>query len=261
MKRSKIIFLIFFFIFSFQSICHAVELFEGVWRAFDLEVEELEGVVLGFGVLYSTSVYEGVDDSVWAVPIIVGKYKRFYVDGSSLGYILNDRKDFYLSLVVQPRFGGYDHDDSSTLAGMDDRKWSLEGGLRLTWNNDLFLLNITGVNDLLGRYDGHEVKAIFSRDFLKGTFTPKVGVKWLSDNLVEYYYGVTGSEATSARPVYEGGSTVNFIAGFSVAFPLGDKWAITGDFEYETLGSEIEDSPIVDESDDFTTVAGLVYRF
>ncbi|MFH1414351.1 MAG: MipA/OmpV family protein [Candidatus Omnitrophota bacterium] len=261
MRKSKVIFVTFVFILSFQSACHAAELFEGLWRGFDLEVEELEGVVLGGGVLYSTSVYEGVDDSVWAVPIIIGQYKRFYLDGSSLGYILNDREDLHFSFVMQLRFGGYDDGDSSALAGMDGREWSLDGGLRLTWDNGLFLLNITGITDLLGRHDGHEVRAIFSRNFLKGAFTPKLGVKWLSNNLVEYYYGVASSEATSARQVYEGGSTLDFIAGFSIVIPIGDNWVITGDFEYETLGSEIEDSPIVDADDTFRTVAGLVYRF
>ena len=239
----------------------ALELFEGVWQALDVDVDELQGAVLGGGVLLSTSRYKGIDDAVWGVPIIVGKYKRFYSDGTSLGYFLTKNKTLNLSVVAAPRFGGYDASDSDDLAGMQDRDWSLDGGLRLTWDAEYFLLNVTALTDVLNEHNGHEVKAVISREFLDGGFTPRLGIKWLSSNIVEYYYGVAGGEATANRPAYEGDATIDMIVGCTLAYPLGEDWALFGDVEFETLGSEIKDSPIVDADDDLTTVVGVVYRF
>jgi len=244
-----------------QNESHAIEMFEGVWQALDVDVEELQGAVLGGGVLYSPSRYEGVDDSIWAVPLIVGKYKRFYSDGNSLGYLLTENNKLNFSLIGAPRFGGYSSGDSDALAGMEDRDWSIDGGLRMTWNAELFLLNVTAVTDLLGTHDGQEVKAVFSKEFLKGGFTPRVGAKWFSSQMTDYYYGVEAPEATASRTAYEGDETFNYIAGFSAAYPLGDEWVVIGDFEYEALGSEVQDSPIVDTDDDYTAVVGLAYRF
>ncbi len=260
-RKTLIISLVIVFCFGSTTCCHAVELFEGVWRALGVDVKELEGAVLGLGVLYTPSVYKDADDNVWPIPLIIGKYKRFYSDGSSFGYVLNDNNTLFFSLVGQPRFNGYKSSDSAALSGMEDRDWSLDGGLKMSWNNEWFLLNITGVTDLLSRHNGHELKAVVSKELFKGGLTPKLGIKWLSDNVVEYYYGVSGTEHRAERPAYEGGSSINVIAGFTLALPLGEDWAAITDFEYRYLGSEIEDSPIVDTHDDFTAIFGIVYRY
>ena len=226
-----------------------------------IDIEELKGSILGLGVLYSTQPYTDVDEDVWAVPIIKGRYKRFYIDGKSLGYLLNDSEEFEFSVLLKPRFMGYDDSDSAVLAGMDDREWSIDGGLRFKWNNSFFSLSITALNDILNQHQGQEFSCVVSREFKDGLFTPRTGVRYLSNDIVDYYFGVLGNEATSSRPVYTAGATVDYFAGFSVAVPIGEKWAIIGDFEYENLGSEVEDSPIVDEGEILTYTVGAVYRF
>lgn len=261
MKKIKVSFVLLALVFSFTSIGHAVELFEGVWRAFDGKFSQLEGVILGTGVMYSPSIYEGVDDGVTVIPIMIGKYKNFYFKGTTLGYVVNDNEDVHISLIAQPRFSGYHSDDSDVLTGMEDRESSIDGGVKISWNNDWFLLNVTGLTDLSGKHDGHEVKVVASRDFLKGGFTPRIGAKWQSDNMVEYYYGVAGAEVRAGRPSYAGDAVVNAIAGFAIGIPLGDHWTITGDFEYEWFGSKITNSPLVDEDSTLKTMMGIVYRF
>ena len=74
-----------------------------------IDTEELKGSILGLGVLYSTQPYTDVDEDVWVVPIIKGRYKKFYIDGRSLGYVFNDSEEFefsvLLSLFGQDDFG------------------------------------------------------------------------------------------------------------------------------------------------------------
>ncbi len=222
-----------------------------------------ERVILGAGLRYSTQPYTDVDEDFNAVPLIIGRYKDFYSDGTSFGYIFRELKqaNLELSAVLKPRFMGYHSDDSATLAGMEDREWSLDGGLRVAWDNDYFLLKLTGLADLTNEHQGQEFSAVASKELFAGLITPRVGVKWQSDDIVDYYYGVLGSEATGTRAAYKGDSTVNFLAGATVAVPIGEKWTAILDFEYENLGSEIQDSPIVDSEEILTYVAGAVYRF
>lgn len=226
-----------------------------------IDTEELKGSILGLGVLYSTQPYTDVDEDVWVVPIIKGRYKKFYIDGRSLGYVFNDSEEFEFSVLLKPRFMGYDDSDSPVLAGMDDREWSIDGGLRFKWNNQFFTLSVTALNDLLNQHQGQEISCVLSREFKDGLFTPRLGVRYLSDDIVDYYYGVLGDEAIPTRPAYTADAAVDYFAGLSLAIPVGEKWAIIADFEYENLSSEIEDSPIVDQEEILTYIVGAVYRF
>ena len=254
--KSRIFFILFslIFVISIYSECLA----EDFWK---IDREDLKGWVIGLGASYSTGAYIGADDDVYPVPLIVGQYKKFYIDGKFFGVILNDDENLKVSIVGFPRFMGYDDKDSTQLNGMDDRDASLDGGLRLAWDNEYFSLHITGLSDLLNNHQGQEVRLALSKKLLKGFLTPRVGVKWQGKDLVDYYYGVLGNEARATRPGYEGSDTVNYTAGVRMAIPLGDEWAFVFDFEYENFGSEISDSPIVDTDKDVTYVIGAVYRF
>ena len=121
-------------------------------------IDDYQGWIYGLGALYATSPYEGADNDVWPVPIIFGRHEQFYADGTSAGFIFSELEDPNLdfSAVLQPRFMGYDSDDSDTLAGMEDRDWSLDGGLRARWSNKHFRLIATGLADLSGNHEGFE---------------------------------------------------------------------------------------------------------
>jgi len=260
-KRLLVGMFLFLTVFCFQTSSQAVDLFEGTLKALHIDEDELVSAVIGIGVLYHTSPYTGDEDDTWAIPIIVGEYKNFFSDGHAFGYTVNKDDEVELSVILQPRFMGYDDDESTELNGMDDREWSIDGGLKAEWLNEWFELDVTFVTDLSGKHEGQEISAIFSKEFMDGFITPRAGVKWRSEQLTDYYFGVRPSEVTVNRANYEPDSTVDYIAGIAVAVPLGDDWAIVGDFEFEGLGDEIQDSPIVDRDETFTYVLGAVYRF
>ncbi len=261
MKKRCFILVLLLTVISIHSVCFGAELFEGALRSINIDPEELKGSVVGIGVLASTQPYEGVDNSVSPVPIIVGRYKNFFVDGTSFGYIVKETEELKLAVVGQPRFMGYESGDSTMLDGMADRDWSFDGGLKLGWLHEYFNLDITGLVDLSNNHQGQELSVMASKEIKEGLFTPRIGFKVLSDDVVDYYYGVLGNEARANRPAYEGDSTVNFVTGFAIGIPLGEEWAAVLDYEYETLGSDISNSPIVDESAVSTVVVGIVYRF
>lgn len=223
--------------------------------------EESGALRIGLGVLYSTRPWTDVDARVYPVPLVYGRYKNFYADGRSAGYILNDNESLEFSIAAKPRLMGYEADDSPALEGMDERDWSIDAGLRGTWENDYFKLEATALTDILAEHDGQELSAVFSKELWEGFITPRAGIKWLSGDLVDHYYGVKATEELPGRPEYIGSSTVNFVTGFTVAVPFLENWTAVADFEYEGLGSEITDSPIVEEEGTFTCAAGALYKF
>ncbi len=227
----------------------------------NLEENLDEGSVAGLGVLYSASPYKDYDDTVLPVPIIQASYKGFFIDQAVAGYnVINDEK-LKIGVVMGPHFGGYDSGESDALSGMEDRDWGFDGGARLKWENEIVDVTAMGLADISGTYEGQELSLVLSKKLFEGFFTPRVGTKWLSEDNVDYYYGVKNSEARVGRSAYAPDSTMTYTAGATFAYPLGDKWAAIADVQYEFFGDEIQDSPIVDEDGIFRVVIGSVYRF
>jgi outer membrane protein len=88
-----------------------------------------------------------------------------------------------------------------------------------------------------------------------------LGLNLRSENLNNYYYGVRGKEATANRTAYKSGSSVNPYAGVALDYQLAGRWSIFSMFRNEWLGSEITDSPIVDQDSKISVILGLLYRF
>ncbi len=220
-----------------------------------------EGSVAGVGVLYRLSPYKGYDDAVLPVPIISAGYKGFFIDQIVVGYHFINGEDFKLGVVFGPHIGGYDAGESDALSGMQDRDWAFDGGIGLKWKTQILDVSLKVLSDISGTYEGQEVSLVLSKKFLEGFLTPKLGTKWLSEENVDYYYGVKSSEQRAGRSAYAPDSAMTWTTGVTIAYPLGDNWAAVGDVQYEFFGSEITDSPIVDQNGSLRLTLGSVYRF
>lgn len=258
-KKILVLVLLCFVAILTPTTSHAFEWLDNTVATLEDNLDE--GSIAGLGVLYSTSPYKGIDDNVFPVPIIRASYKGFFINQTLAGYNFIDDESLKLGIVVGPHFGGYDASESNDLTGMQDRDWGIDGGLRLTLKNEIVDVSATVLTDLSDTSTGQEVSLGLSKKLFEGFLTPKIGATWSSENVVDYYYGVKASEATAGRAAYSPNSTVNYNVGLTVAYPLGDKWAIISDVQYQIFGDEIKDSPIIDKNGNFRLVLGTVYRF
>ena len=258
MKRFFVTLFLFILTFLFKVNSFAFTLEE---VKADLEENIEDGSVIGLGVMYPVRPYKGVDNDIYAVPIASLEYKRFFIDGASFGFNLIDKEAFKFSLVGNPRFGGYEADDSPDFSGMQGREWSFDAGLRTLLKGKVFAFSITGLSDLLNEHQGQEVNAVLSAKILQEFLKLRIGIAWLSNDLVDYYYGVRSSEATATRSEYAPSSTVNYLAGLTIGIPIRERWALVADLQYEFLGDEIKDSPLIDENGIARYILGMVYRF
>jgi outer membrane protein len=219
----------------------------------------------GVGGLMATSPYAGVKTKTTVIPFLSGEYKNFYLYGIEAGYRLFKNENWRISAVISPRLMGYDSGDSDTLSGMQDRRMSLDGGLKAEYELPWHKVVVGGkvMADMLSRSDGIEYELALRRPIQGKIFRliPSAGVRYQTKSMVDYYYGVRDNEARAGRAAYEPRGSLNPFANLVLNTGLSRNVIIVTMFGVESLGSDIRKSPIVDESYVVTAAAGLTYRF
>jgi outer membrane protein len=222
--------------------------------------------LIGGGLMMKNKPFKGVDTKVYPLPFYIYRGQRFSLRGPYASYDMVRQKDWSVKAVAKLRTDGYDADDSSDLAGMSDRDVSVDVGVGLTvggaWGN----VEMDLLTDALGKHKGQEITLTYAKP-LRGplgieklTLSPLLGLSWRSKQLNDYYYGVRAGEVQRRRALYDSGSCVNPTAGLMLNYELSERWSIFGMFQNEWLGSEITDSPVVDEHHISSLIIGLLYR-
>ncbi len=218
---------------------------------------------VGAGAIVVSKPHTGVASKAYAVPLLGYEGERLYLRGVMGGYRLFKGERWSLGPVLRPRFEGYDATDSASLAGMDDRDPSLDAGAEWSWRADWGLITVSLVTDVLGTHHGQELELSYTAMFPYAgfDFIPSAAVHWRTSNLVDYYYGVRPEEADVNRLAYEPDDTISPAVRLMVRRKLSEKWSALGVAQYEWFGSEITDSPIVEDDYVVSFMLGLTYNF
>lgn len=218
---------------------------------------------IGVGAVVNSKPYKGIDRKVYPVPMFGYEGERLYIRGLGGGYRLVQKDRWSVASVLRPRFEGYRASDSRALVGMKNRDLTVYGGVALTWLTDRGLIGTSLVTDLLGRHDGQELEVSYTARFPFAGFDliPSAGVYYKSAKLVDYYYGVRTSEARDGRPAHKAGAATNPFVRLMARRNLVGQWDLLGTVQCEWFDSEIKDSPIVDQAQSVSFVAGVLYSF
>ena len=85
---------------------------------------------------------------------------------------------------------------------------------------------------------------------------------FLDSDLANYYWGVSDQESQATGiPAYEVGSTENFAFGVNTYWQLTDHIFMFANLGFETLNTEIQNSPLVEQAIDSTAYVGAGYFF
>ena len=226
-----------------------------------------KGVQFGLGaaVIAQREPYRDMDQDtdIIGIPILTIETRRFSLQGPRLAYHVADGGPVEFDVIAAWRFNGVDPDDSAFLAGMAQRKGTLDVGFNFAYRSERTVSTLRATADLLDRHGGFDVSASFGLPQRLGYLfiTPSVGIDYLSSGLVEYYYGIRPEEATAARPAYAGGDALNFVLELEAVQPLTKHWTMVGGIRHEWLDSSITDSPIVDADTRTSFFAGFVRTF
>ncbi len=157
----------------------------------------------------------------------------------------------------------FELNDSEALSGMDKREDSFDIGINIQSDKSWGTLELAVSGDVSSIYDGYEITASYGYPWIKGRWflKPAVGVSYLSQQLVGYYYGVKNSEQKVNRPAYSGEAGVNSFVEVSVFYQIREKWAFIAGMNYVYLDDAITNSPLVDESHEATAFTAITYAF
>lgn len=225
---------------------------------------------LGIGGISKQQAYTGIDRDNMGIPLIYFENRWVQLFGPWLDIKLPSlefKNDQELSFGIRTQFfgtDGYEADDAPILAGMEERKESLLVGAYAKWSNPFADFSAEYLQDVSGESEGSRIKVGVEKSWQVGQhwrFTPSATATYYDDKYIDYYYGVRANEARVGRPVYVGDATMNFDVGLRTDYMFDQHQAVFVMLEYTALGSEIDDSPLTDRSNETMVLLGYLYRF
>ncbi|HUD40902.1 MAG TPA: MipA/OmpV family protein [Dokdonella sp.] len=212
---------------------------------------------VGLALSISDSAYAGEDTRLRPFPLITFEGERFFWRGLGGGFHLFERGGFTLDAVASGRFDGFDIDDLGRreLAAngvdarlLEDRDDGLDVGIAATWSGRAGEFKLRALADATDTSGGYEIAADYGYPVHLGraTVVPAVGLRWMSKDLANYYYGTLDEEVARGVARYRPGSVLVPQVGVGFLRPLGAKWSLFGSIDYKFLPDELTDSPLLD---------------
>ncbi len=225
-------------------------------------------ISLGVSGMWITSPYKEHNDLIIPFPMIEWEAKHFYIRGYSAGLFLwtDDNEMNELSLGLAP--GWISFNDGSTddkqLSRLDDRKRAIDAYLQYIIRTEYGTVGVKLSHDVLGNAKGFMADASYSYTFNLGNFdiSPGAGLKWESQERLDYYYGISHDEARkSGLKYYEPDSGFTPFLSLDAKYQLNERISLFADTQLQFLSNEIEDSPMVDRTNIIFANIGASYSF
>ncbi|RZM81019.1 MipA/OmpV family protein [Pseudoalteromonas rubra] len=227
--------------------------------------EQKPGIQWGVGaaVVSQDQGYTGVGNETILVPALAIQYGNFSLLGPRANYKVWQQDNIELSLVGQLRLDGYEEADGDIFLGMEDRDMSFDFGFEAELDTKVGEFGFSFMHDMTSTHEGYEASVSYGIPFTAGDgrIVPYVSASYLSEDLVDYYYGVLPNEQRAGRMAYVGEASMNFEVGVSSDWFFGKNHMFKVDLSYTAYGSEIKDSPLIEQSGGAQLLLGYVYVF
>ena len=224
----------------------------------------------------SNPVRGNADIPLVLVPQISYYGERFFLENLELGCTLHERDADSFSLIATP---GYDrvffhrNDLQNVLVSLPfgtgstgpvapqevqvpvrSRHTTYLIGPEWTFERGPLIGQLNALYEVTGRHKGYEVRGALAAPIIQshGSLVASGGFTWKSDELVDYYYGITG--------VYAAGAALNPFLKLGYSLPLAERWTLGAFVHYEWLDDAVADSPIVTQDAVVTVFAGVVFK-
>jgi len=230
-----------------------------------------DATLWGLGAVAQSSQdgYVGIDRKNSLLPLlhVENRYLRFFgttLEGKLPGLTFGDSNQMDFALVGDWDGSGYQSDDSRVFGGMDERKGGVWGGAKMDWETDVVNVSAQWLFDLSGNSEGQSFEVGLDRSWVVGqhfVLTPSLGASWYDSNYIDYYYGVRSDEVRAGRGEYHGEAGVSIDAGLQGVYQFNRQNAMMLDVKVTQLATEIEDSPLVDESTENRIQFGFIHYF
>ena len=197
------------------------------------------------------------------IPLYLYEGKYLFAHGTSFGIHVFKNEKFSFSALARWRFQQLDPSEDSIFAGLERRHQTLDGGLQATYKSKFGEIRLEWVTDTLDKHNGQELEFTYRYDITRGawSFSPFISWGLQSDNLANYYFGVSEAEATAERPAYDVGEAQYFILGMNTSWQITDRILLFGNVGFGASDTAIENSPLVEKPNFSQAFFGGTYMF
>lgn len=230
-----------------------------------LMMVESEGfdIALGLGIVNGHSIYQDVDNQSSVLPIVLIRYDRFFFEDFEFGYNVIAQEDSALFVKIAPDTLDDERSDGPSLKDMGDvdSTWNVKLGGELFTN--FGLLSGSLGTDIRNKHDGSELTMAWAIPLeLSGIMLmTSLSATWMSEEIVNHYYGVSGAQAKTGRPQYEADDSWRYGLEVFSEYPLNKQWTIIGGVAFEWFDDEVSNSPIVDDDQPVSAFMGASFNF
>jgi len=222
---------------------------------------------LGLGVGIEREVYRGVGTELNFNPFLLyenGPLQILTYDDIQASYAVWQGPMFDLDISGTLITGaGFEVDDSDYFEGMSEPGTLFMFGVQLQRNWQSWEWGLGLSQDLSGKTNGQEVDLSLAYIEVLGDveLRPELSVTWISEELVDYSYGVSAAEARPDRPAYTPGASIEVEARLLAIKPLRGNFSLLGLLSATWLGKDISDSPLVENDVELSAAVGVIYSF
>lgn len=137
-------------------------------------------------------------------------------------------------------------------------------GIEYEYVNDELSLSLQVLKDVTNGHKGLEVRSAVTYAWTKDKhhFNFSGGGIWQSQNLVNYYYGLSENDSVATKVRYQANSgALSPFVRINWRYALTRHWVLVANYQLKQFGSPITDSPLVIDMLSLTAFVGGVYHF
>ncbi|WP_353539759.1 MipA/OmpV family protein [Colwellia sp. KU-HH00111] len=161
-------------------------------------------------------------------------------------------------------------DNTISKIELDDvaqRKWAVDAGMQVNWYvSAQSTLVMRLLHDINSTYNGFNGKVEYNHrfsafDLPQTQWKITTGLNWLSQQQVDYYYGIGKKDTKNKSNYYQGKSAINPYIKLNTVYKINNNWRLTFTARAEHLPKAISNSPLVKNNLIKTIFLGVVYVY
>lgn len=231
--------------------------------------DDFQVQTVGIGAKYYNTMYKG-DNKIIPIPLINLKYNRFSLNGVRPNFTLYEESGFKFSAILDPLGGYFDgftikgKDMNNGFNNIDNRDSQIMYGLNMEFE---FSENVFGNINYMFSKEGDRGEAYITYvDYLTDRLVilPTISAKYYSNDLVDYYFGVTKKEAELNKNIekpYNGNNSFSIGASITAEYSITEQCMVSIFTGYEYFDKEISNSPLIDKEEQIYYGIGFRYSF
>lgn len=184
---------------------------------------------------------------------------------ATLGYNAWSNNAVEFDLILTSTLGEIDPGFVQGFETVQDRDAAVEGGLRTIVYDGPNIIQFEAITDLSNVHDGFSASWQLGRHWqLRNWSTHALfGLRYFSEDMLDYYFGVSTSEASSENGLaaYQASDAVLASLGVGASRPINEKWIFRSSATAYLLPDSIADSPLVTERVAWQAGVKAVYVF